>query len=70
MTRETIHKENDRTWDDAIPTINAEEKIMRSATNNSWAYSDCFWVNVLIDVNKIIYITQRMMIPTTNNIRR
>ena len=63
MTRETIHTENDSTWDDAIPTINAEEKMMRSATNNSWAYSDCFRVRVLTDVNKIIYITQRMRIP-------
>jgi hypothetical protein len=70
MTRETIHKENESIWDEAIPTINAEAKSIRSATNNSWAYRDCFLVRVLIDVNKIRYIIQRMRIPIENNNRK
>jgi len=35
MTRETIQKENERRADEAIPTIKAEAKMMRSATNSS-----------------------------------
>jgi hypothetical protein len=70
MARETRHKENESIWKLAIPTINAEENMIRSATNNSWAYSDCFWVRVLMDVNKITYIMQRMRIPIANNIRK
>jgi hypothetical protein len=69
-TRELIHNENERMKEDTIPTINADEKMMRSATNNSWACRDFFWVRECIDVNKIRYITQRIMMPRVNNTRK
>ncbi len=70
MIREMIHREIESIEDEAMPTINAEAKMTRSATNNSWACRDCFWVREVMEVNKIRYIIQRMRIHIINNKRK
>ena len=70
MIRETRKRENETRNDEVIPTRNAEAKMMRSATNNSWAYKDFFWVSACMDRNKMRYMMHKIRIPRRNKMRK
>jgi predicted secreted protein len=70
ILRETRKRENERRNDEVIPMRKAEAKMMRSATNNSWAYKDFFWVRECMDRNKMRYMMHKRRTPRRTKKRK